>query len=65
MCYLHEFFQSGKLMYLRQFTIDGRLLVFMEYIQPEMEIDLSGLPPGLYILAVKGDEVVQKKIIKE
>lgn len=58
-----EFLETGE---LRLFSMDGKLLQIYRMEAPQMEIDLSGYAPAVYLLRLKMNDFKNEwKIIKK
>ena len=47
-------------------TVDGHMLRQVRVLDPEVEMDVSDLHPGLYLVIMRGEEyVVTRKFIRQ
>ncbi|WP_378179277.1 T9SS type A sorting domain-containing protein [Aquimarina sp. SS2-1] len=57
--------KSGKSMTCRVFSVLGKTVLF-KVITTQEQLDISALPPGVYVLRIKvGEKVFTKKLIRK
>ncbi|WP_027394867.1 T9SS type A sorting domain-containing protein [Aquimarina latercula] len=57
--------KSGKSMTCRVYSVLGRTVLF-KVITTKEQLDISSLPPGVYVLKIKiGEEDFSKKLIRQ